>query len=156
MEFYSGSIWVKLSLSWGQNHRGRRSFCPHTPTPWLLSCWGEDSSNGKALSFEVSLPWVCLVPSASFVEIMLLCRETHSGVFLINFLPHPPAPFPKGRGKFLILFCREASPPAPRVRNEYLAHSHESLRELLLHHVVQLQTLQTTAKFAEFHSTSSC
>ena len=54
-----------------------------------------------------------------------LCRETHSGFFHINRLPHPPAPFPEGRGKFLILFCREASPPAPRVRVEYLANSHK-------------------------------
>ena len=54
-EFYSGFVRCKLSLSWGQNHLRRRSFCPHTPTPWLLSCLGEDSANEKMFLFEVSL-----------------------------------------------------------------------------------------------------
>ena len=73
MEFYSGSVWYKLFLSQamtlcretysgfvlqnllfhgGEDHLRRRSFCAHTPTPWLLPCFGKDSSNGKVLLFE--------------------------------------------------------------------------------------------------------
>ena len=33
--------------------------------------------------------------------------------FSLLFCPHPPAPFPAGRGRFFALFCRGLAPPAP-------------------------------------------
>ena len=114
---YSGSVWCKVSLLWDSDFvqrdpqrgslqkltlsRGRgpsqtpKFLSPVPPTPWLLSCWGEDSPNEKALLFEENL-------AAGF---------SHK-----SFVPSPhPLPIREG-GVFLFIICREASPPAPRVR----------------------------------------
>ena len=99
MVTYSGFALHKLTPSRGRGLSGAPKFLsPVPPTPWLLPCLGGDSLNGKALLFEMNLQRISL----------------HK-----LFHPIPPLPFPAGRGNFLILFCREASPPAPRVRGVY-------------------------------------
>ena len=62
----------------------------------------------------LSLAASCLGGGSS-MERRFCLRIASQRVFRTNFLPHPPAPFPEGRGNFIVLFCREASPPAPRV-----------------------------------------
>ena len=91
---------VGAELSGRRRRRGRgplgtpKFLSPAPPlSPWLLPCLGGGSSMERRF---------CL-------------RIAPQRVFRTNFLPHPPAPFPEGRGNFIVLFCREASPPAPRV-----------------------------------------
>ena len=47
-------------------------------------------------------------------QLLVCCLQTRCKFVCANSFAPSPAPFPTGRGKFLILFCREASPPAPR------------------------------------------
>ena len=84
---------------WGQKLRRPRWFCPHLQ-------WRRGGFTPTTFDARGALP---LQTGGS-------CLQTRRKFVCINSLPHPPAPFPEGRGKILILICREASPPAPRVR----------------------------------------
>ena len=63
--------------------------------------------------------WFCPHERAIFV-----CKPAVS-LSAQTFSPIPPSPFPEGRGRFFNFICREASPPAPRVRTKCFANSRE-------------------------------
>ena len=55
-----------------------------------------------------------------------LCKPSATILFAKIFSPIPLPPLPRGEGgNFLNFICREASPPAPRVRTKCLAKKHE-------------------------------
>ena len=47
----TAGLQILIARLWGQNHRGRRSFCPHTPTPWLSPKLNVKPLHGNSANF---------------------------------------------------------------------------------------------------------